>query len=67
MVVKCINNSSTLLYDAKNELTLGKKYEVLYLTDEHYTIRNDLGASFSYRKDRFIETKEIKNIPKESV
>lgn len=54
MIVVCINNG--ICKGATSEsvnLTIGKKYKVVYYTDKEYQIVNDLGNTCSYHKSRF--------------
>ena len=63
MVVKCINNEAS----PTHRLTVGKKYKVFSIGDYTYQIEDDVGDTICYKKERFIEVREIKNTPKENL
>ena len=67
MKLKCIDNSQ-----AHSELTLGKRYIAIGVTDSHYTIHNDSNCINKYLKCRFeviptiddvIKDKQNENVP----
>lgn len=48
MLVRCIDNKRN-----PNELTLNKKYKVIYEGFSYYTVKNDLGIEKDYNKRYF--------------
>lgn len=71
MKIKCIDN-----FQAHNELTLGKLYDVLHTYTRSYEIINDMDGQEKYMKERFevipniddvIKDKRKENVPPRSI
>ena len=60
MKLKCIDN-----FQAHNELTLGKLYDVLHTYTTSYEIINDMDGQDKYMKDRFVVIPDIDDVIKD--
>ena len=67
MKLKCVDN-----FQAQNELTTGKTYDLICKTDKYFRVINDNGNIGNYFKDRFevipslddvIKDKQKENVP----
>lgn len=59
VIVICIDNKNNIHFE-NEEITIGKKYEVLFSSLSSYYIINDKGNEMGYFKTRFITLKEYR-------